>query len=170
MAGWVWTVVRFRIWNWFMIKSCHNSWILLISRLTLSFNIYDRKWSLGLAWYLLERLPCVAFAPASKVLPLVNYSLLSAHFINAGVCSVTHSCEIHISACAVCGSATGWRVNRVDTVLFWVKKGHHPKILRRSNSYEKCFNLICILRKVSEGLLRYGNPDMPFLTKIDIFG
>ena len=56
------------------------------------------------------------------------------------------------------------------TVRFWVQKLHHPKVLFGVNRYEKCFDLMCISRKVNEPLLRYGTPDTLYLTKNYFFG
>ena len=36
------------------------------------------------------------------------------------------------------------------------------------NRHEKCFDLMCILEKVNESLLRYGNPDMLILGTLKI--
>ena len=46
------------------------------------------------------------------------------------------------------------------TVRFWVKKLAHPKFYFGVSRDEKCFDLMCISRKVSESLLRYGNPEL----------
>ena len=47
-----------------------------------------------------------------------------------------------------------------NTVRFWVKKLAHPKFYFGVSRDEKCFDLMCISRKVSESLLRYGNPEL----------